>query len=353
VEILRKWYEATDKIGTFVRELLLDCSKAFDLINHEILIDKLVKMNLQPHLVRWMAAFLLDREQRVRIGNVVSGPGYPNGGVPQGTLCGPKNFLVHINDLRTPRPIYKYVDDSTIFEICNHNSDSILQHSADITEQWSNDHDMLINTSKTKEMAIYFCKGKTHIESLPHININGSDIDRVTQVKVLRVIISSDLSWNEHVDGIVSKTSKKVYMVYQLKRAGITQHDLLRVYLSVIRSVLEYACPAWHTNLPKYLSDTIETIQRICLRTIYPGYAYNDVLQMVNIPTLNNRRNDLCKAYFNQMRHDNHKLHKLLPSARDVPYSLRSCNELPIPRARTNRYNNSLIPWGLLNCQDA
>ena len=92
VEILHKWYEATDKMGTFVRVLLLDYSKAFDLINHEMLIDKLVKMNMPPHLVRWIAAFLLDREQRVRIGNVVSGPGYPNGGVPQGTLSGPKNF---------------------------------------------------------------------------------------------------------------------------------------------------------------------------------------------------------------------------------------------------------------------
>ena len=52
---------------------------------------------------------------------------------------------------------------------------------------------------------------------------------------------------------------------------------------------------------------------------------------MVNIPTLNDRRTDLCKVYFNKVRHDHHKLHKLLPSARDVPYALRSYNELPIP----------------------
>ena len=95
-------------------------------------------------------------------------------------MSGPKKCLVHINDLRTPSRIYKYVDDSTIFEICNQSRVSVIQDSANIIVQWSSDNDMRINTSKTKEMILCFCKDRTYVESLPYIGINGTDIERVT-----------------------------------------------------------------------------------------------------------------------------------------------------------------------------
>ena len=67
-------------------------------------------MGLPAHRIRWMAAYLFDRQQCVTIGDTVSNTGYPNGGVPQGTLSGPNNVLVQINELQTPCPIFKYVD---------------------------------------------------------------------------------------------------------------------------------------------------------------------------------------------------------------------------------------------------
>ena len=161
VEMLHKWYESIDVTGNFVRVLFLDYSKAFDLINHDILLNLMTGMEVPAYLVRLMAAFVLDREQRVKIGEAVSNPAYPNGGVPQGTLSMPKHFLVHINDLQTPCPIYKYVDDSTIFEICNQDMVSVIQDSADLVEQWSCNNDMRINTTKTKEMVICFRRDRT------------------------------------------------------------------------------------------------------------------------------------------------------------------------------------------------
>ena len=88
-------------------------------------------------------------------------------------------------------------------------------------------------------MIICVCRNDNHVASIPRIVLDDNDIERVTQAKVLGVTLSSDLSWKAHVDTIVSKARKRVFTIYQLKRAGIRQCDLLTVYVSVIRPVLE------------------------------------------------------------------------------------------------------------------
>ena len=84
-----------------------------------------------------------------------------------------------------------------------------------------------------------------------------------------------------------------------LSGSAIGQCDLVRIYISVIRPVVEYACPAWHTKLPQYVSDNIELIQKRCMKTIFPGCSYNDILEMTNLPTLHDRRTSSCRTYFN------------------------------------------------------
>ena len=123
-------------------------------------------------------------------------------------------------------------------------------------------------------MVICLCRNDNHVASIPRIVIDNNDIERLTQANVLGVTLSSDLTWNAHVDTIVSKARKRAFVIYQLKRAGIRQCDLVRVYVSVSIPVLECACPVWHTSLQIYLSD-IETIQkraimrlRNCLGTV-------------------------------------------------------------------------------------
>ena len=92
VEMTHRWHEATNILNTYVRVVMLDFSKAFDLINHHILLEKLTNNGLPRHIVRWIGAFLLDRSQKV-IGSNCSRSGSPNGGVPHGTLSGPKWFF--------------------------------------------------------------------------------------------------------------------------------------------------------------------------------------------------------------------------------------------------------------------
>ncbi len=92
VELTHKWFEATDTAGNYVRIVLVDYSKGFDLIDDNLLVNKIVDIGLPRHIVRWMAAFLADRSHRVKLGDIYSSPGYPNAGVPQGTVTGPKKI---------------------------------------------------------------------------------------------------------------------------------------------------------------------------------------------------------------------------------------------------------------------
>ena len=151
VSMTHRWYEATDILNTYVRVVMLDFSKAFDLINHHILLEKLTNSGLPRHIVRWIGAFLLDRRQKVMMGSNCSRSGSPNGGVPQGTLSGPKCFLLYVNDLESNVPLDKYVDDSTLFEICNTTDVSVMQESIDRAVNWTNNNCMKINSKKQRK----------------------------------------------------------------------------------------------------------------------------------------------------------------------------------------------------------
>ena len=124
---------------------------------------------------------------------------------------------MYIHDLETPVPLYKYVDDSTMFEICHRKSESILQHSVDIAARWTLHNDMKINSDKSKEMLISFMQDPEFRSTVARLIIDGNEIDNVRYAKLLGDTIYSDLTWNKHVDNIVAKAGKRVYMLYQLK----------------------------------------------------------------------------------------------------------------------------------------
>ena len=97
---------------------------------------------------------------------------------------------------------------------------------------------MCINEKKTREMLIHFGT-KTDINSVPSITAKGEVIERVSNFKLLGIIISSDLFWDAHVTYMLQKVRKRIFCINNLARAGIYESDITKVYFSIIRSVLE------------------------------------------------------------------------------------------------------------------
>ena len=202
--------KATDQLNYYVRVVMLDFSKAFDLINHHLVLNKLQSYGLSAHIFRWMATFILVRAQRVKIGNEYSHAGHPNGGIPQGTLSVPKCVLIYVSDLRTTDPLYKYVVDSPLFEICDRKGVSVIQESVYIAARWTKQNYMKINSEKLKEMIISFAQDGNCRSTIQNLKIDGRDIKQVCHAKLLGVTISQDLTWNIHVKDIVKKVGKRL-----------------------------------------------------------------------------------------------------------------------------------------------
>ena len=137
LRILHPIYEATDDSSMFARLLLVDFSKAFDHIHHDTLLSKLQMNGAPAVLLTWFRASLTQRQQRVKIGEICSEWHHTNGGVPQGTLCGPQMFVHMVSDLHTDIPDTKFMDDTTLVEIKEKTEGSNMQTAADDINDWS------------------------------------------------------------------------------------------------------------------------------------------------------------------------------------------------------------------------
>jgi len=93
-----------------------------------------------------------------------------------------------------------------------------------------------------------------------------------------------------------------IFCIYNLARAGICQSDIAQVYISIIRYVLEYACPVWHPGLSKVQSNEIERVQKRCLRIIYPERTYTEALLISGLHTLQSRRENINVIYFRKLK---------------------------------------------------
>ena len=155
----------------------------------------------------------------------------------------------------------------------------------------------VINPLKTKEMVFSFSKS---LDLVP-LTTSGTVIESVKQSKLLGVTLSADLTLNEHMHSTIKKCNQRLYLLLHLRRAGVPSKDLVTLYKAIIRPVLEYAAPVWHSSLPDCLSKDLEQVQRQALRTCFGDGSYNELLNAAGLPTLPDRRVRLCESFYNKI----------------------------------------------------
>ena len=131
---------------------------------------------------------------------------------------------------------------------------------------------MGLNAKKCKEIIFNFLQYQP-APATPSC-LSGRVIEMDCHDKLLRVFISSGLSWNKHCECVVAIANKRLYALGVLRKCGMTWQDLLEVYCNLVRSVIKYAAPVW-ADLPAYLSKTIESIQKRAFSIILPGLPYD------------------------------------------------------------------------------
>ncbi|CAB4032223.1 RNA-directed DNA polymerase from mobile element jockey, partial [Paramuricea clavata] len=216
ISMIHTWSKYTDGTGSTVRVVVFDFRKAFDLIDHNILVRKLKDLNIAHNIISWIVDFLKCRKQRVKLSQDCKSE-WKNvpAGVPQETKLGPWLFVLMIDDIDTTNTdLWKYVDDTTAAEMVEKGETSKIQNIVNELTEKTYRNKFQFNEKKCKELPISFTKN--HPEYAP-IVINDKPIEIVTTIKLLGLNISNNLKWNHHIEEIAKKASTRLYFLRQLK----------------------------------------------------------------------------------------------------------------------------------------
>ena len=275
--------------------VFLDFSKAFDTIDHNILLYKLQHYGIRGKALEWFRDYLSNRKQFVNLNGNASRFKLISCGVPQGSLLGPLLFLLYINDLQNCSKILSFIffaDDSNLF-FSHHDPNTLvntLNNELILVQSWINANKLSLNINKTQYMLF------SHVlKELPNrVNINGTELQQVECTKFLGLYIDNDLSWASHINYLSKLLSRNTGILNKLKYYFPT-NILMKLYSSLISPYLNYGILAWG-NCAKTLLDKLFYIQKRAIRIINKvGYLShtndlfynNNILKLVDLFTYN------------------------------------------------------------------
>ncbi len=277
-----------DNIRTDV--VYFDFAKAFDSVNHDIILMKLKhEYEVDGTLLKFIADYLKDRKQHVVIGGAQSGLINVRSGVPQGSILGPLFFVLFINDMseciQEGTSIALYADDTKMWrKIINWSDHEILQRDIDALHSWAQRNKMKFHSKKCKVLSVSnkATEGNVWSKVLPlqtfDYTLNGVELEFVRSEKDLGIVVTSDLCWEEYILALCTKASSRLGLMKRTLRFIKDRKQKRAFYLALIRSLFEHGSIIWCPTTAVMI-DKVETIQRRAVKWILgeQDHHYNDI----------------------------------------------------------------------------
>ena len=284
LELVDRVFQYLDK-GKLPLSIFLDLSKAFDTLDHYILLNKLKFYGLSSTPLKWFESYLHGRKQYVDFDGIHSNTTYIGTGVPQGSILGPLLFIIYMNDIHMASQNFNvilYADDTNLIsplclfnsslhinkESIEHVSDQINTELGNIQE-WLNISKLSLNVKKTKFMIFHHYQ--RNIKNItPKLKINSETIEKVSEFNFLGLTIDEHLSWKPHVLKISNKISRTLGIMCRLKNF-LPTHVLRILYNSIILPHLQYSILAWGFRMGR-LDKLQKRAVRIITRSKYNSH---------------------------------------------------------------------------------
>ena len=267
VNFMEKITNSLDDMKAVI-SVFIDLKKAFDTIDHTILLQKLNHYGIRGIVNQWICSYLTYRKQYVQIKGTKSTLERIICGVPQGSILGPTLFNLYLNDICNVSSILEFTlfaDDTNI--IYSHDSTTLLCNTLNTELEklnaWFNLNKLSINLQKTN----YTTFSTNNSDSTIQIAINGSNIEKVNSTKYLGVYIDHYLNWKDHIAYISSKLSKSTAVIHKTSHVLDTK-TLTLLYNAIIFPYLNYCMEVWgntyETNLYSLFIKQKKAIRIVC-----------------------------------------------------------------------------------------
>jgi hypothetical protein len=256
--------------------ILLDFAKAFDTVNHEILLNKLEYYGIRGTALKWFKSYLSDRMQCTEIGDTQSKLNYIKHGVPQGSILGPLLFLLYINDIVMSSPVFKFIlfaDDTSLFYSHKNKHDAINILNSELAKisQWLAANKLSLNVSKSKLLVFSnkkLDKSTTINQNISDadadvfkLSLNGESLNEVEWAKYLGVLIDNKISWKNQINAIKLKLAKGIGLLAKI-RHFVPRSVLRSLYFSFINPYVDYNLLNWGMASPTNLDPLDKKIKK-------------------------------------------------------------------------------------------